>query len=281
MLLRNEDLRCLNFSDCFSTIIPAKHHRGTQEAIAVDFYMDKDFMTACAMRHENIFRCPVIAFAFFLLSLFQVHHGVHTSKVTHGGRHAGSQEAQDLNIPLTSSSKAAAGRTALCGWRPIILASSRQPWGMAGFWEKPFFLQRNTVSRSLDLLLTIFPWTESYYGPNNVEWVKTCDNVMKEVDEFDPPSEGPIQFVEEAAQSSKRKVPEAPRRPPALATRSNNSKNNGTLNNANVAAAIFTPPTPIQVPIISPARPASTPIEPIPLLRSSLLSERSNPQSKR
>ncbi|CEP09625.1 hypothetical protein, partial, partial [Parasitella parasitica] len=142
-----------------------------------------------------------------------VDHGVHTSKVTHGGRHAGSQEAQDLNIPLTSSSKAAAGRTALCGWRPIILASSRQPWGMAGFWEKPFFLQRNTVSRSLDLLLTIFPWTESYYGPNNVEWVKTCDNVMKEVDEFDPPSEGPIQFVEEAAQSSKRKVPEAPRRP--------------------------------------------------------------------
>jgi hypothetical protein len=79
MLLRDEDLRYLNFADCFSTVIPARQHRGTQEAIAVVFYMDKgktfkqnDFKFACAMRHENIFRCPVSAFAFFLFSLFQV-----------------------------------------------------------------------------------------------------------------------------------------------------------------------------------------------------------------
>ncbi|CEP10095.1 hypothetical protein [Parasitella parasitica] len=40
MLLRDEDLRYLNFSDYFSTIIPAKQHRGTQEAIAVVFYLE-------------------------------------------------------------------------------------------------------------------------------------------------------------------------------------------------------------------------------------------------
>ncbi|CEP08213.1 hypothetical protein [Parasitella parasitica] len=178
MLLRNEGLQYLNFSDCFSTIIPAKQHRGTQETIAVIFYMDKgkvmkqnDFKFACAMRHEDIFRCPVSAFAFFLLNLFQngapflkkerwqywkqytltkkifVDHGVHMSKVTHCGRHAGSQEAQDLNIPIDiikqgGSWKDHIGRleTNYLGKLPSAFAR-----GMAGFWEKPFFLQRDTA----------------------------------------------------------------------------------------------------------------------------------------
>jgi hypothetical protein len=79
MLLRDQDLRYMNFADCFSTIIPKNQHRGTQQAVSIVFCLDKgktlkegEVKFACAMRHENIFRCPVSAFAFFLYSLFQV-----------------------------------------------------------------------------------------------------------------------------------------------------------------------------------------------------------------
>ena len=79
MLLRDQDLRNLNFADCFCTIIPKKQHRGIQQAVALVFSLDKgktlkegEVKFACAMRHENIFRCPFSAFAFFLFSLIQV-----------------------------------------------------------------------------------------------------------------------------------------------------------------------------------------------------------------
>ncbi|CEP07249.1 hypothetical protein [Parasitella parasitica] len=97
-----------------------------------------------------------------------VDHGIHTSKVTHGGRHAGSQEAQDLNIPID-----------------IIK--------QGGSWKDRIWRLK---TNSLGKLPPAF---------------------AREVDEFDPPSddeaEGPIQNVEEAAQSSKGREPEAPRRP--------------------------------------------------------------------
>ncbi|CEP12157.1 hypothetical protein [Parasitella parasitica] len=54
---------------------------------------------------------------------------------------------------------------------------------------------------------------------------------------------------------------------------SNNSNSNGTRNNAAIAAAIFIFPTPIQVPTISPVRPASAIVAPMPLPRSFLPSE--------
>jgi len=41
MLLRSEDLRYLNFSDCFSTIISRKQHRGSQQAVALVFSKDR------------------------------------------------------------------------------------------------------------------------------------------------------------------------------------------------------------------------------------------------
>lgn len=79
MLLRDQDLRNLNFADCFCTIIPKKQHRGIQQAVALVFSLDKgktlkegEVKFACAMRHENLFRCPFSAFAFFLFSLLQV-----------------------------------------------------------------------------------------------------------------------------------------------------------------------------------------------------------------
>ena len=79
MLLRDQDLRNLNFADCFCTIIPKKQHKGSQQAVALVFSLDKgktlkegETKFACAMRHENILRCPFSVFAFLMLSLLQV-----------------------------------------------------------------------------------------------------------------------------------------------------------------------------------------------------------------
>ncbi|OAD76858.1 hypothetical protein PHYBLDRAFT_142364 [Phycomyces blakesleeanus NRRL 1555(-)] len=78
MLLRNQDWRNLNFVDCFCTIIPKKQHKGMQQALALVFSLDKgkslkegEVKFACVMRHENIFRYPFGAFAFFMFSLLQ------------------------------------------------------------------------------------------------------------------------------------------------------------------------------------------------------------------
>lgn len=79
MLLRNQDLRNLNFSDCFSTIISRTQHRGVQQAVALLFCMDKgktlkdsEVKFACAMRHSNFYRCPFGVFAFYMSSKLQV-----------------------------------------------------------------------------------------------------------------------------------------------------------------------------------------------------------------
>ena len=79
MLLRDQDLRNLNFADCFCTIIPKNQHKGMQQALALVFSLDKgktlkegEVKFACAMRHENIFRCPFGAFSFLMFSLLQV-----------------------------------------------------------------------------------------------------------------------------------------------------------------------------------------------------------------
>ncbi|KAK3815118.1 MAG: hypothetical protein J3Q66DRAFT_343861, partial [Benniella sp.] len=78
MLLRNEDLRHLNFSDCFATIISRKQHRGSQQAVALVFSRDKgktlqqgEVAFACALRHETVTRCAFSAFAFYMFELFQ------------------------------------------------------------------------------------------------------------------------------------------------------------------------------------------------------------------
>lgn len=88
MLLRDQDLRNLNFSDCFCTIIPKKQHRGNQQAVALVFSLDKgktlkegEVKFACAMRHENLFRCPFSAFAFFMLNLLQVNQSAKLDEV--------------------------------------------------------------------------------------------------------------------------------------------------------------------------------------------------------
>ncbi|CEP20093.1 hypothetical protein [Parasitella parasitica] len=98
-------------------------HRETQEAITAVIHMNKgkdmkqsDFKSACAMRHENISRCPVSAFAFFLLRLFQngapflnkkrwqywkvIRGSSNPEESLSHSQHAGSREAHDLNIPI-------------------------------------------------------------------------------------------------------------------------------------------------------------------------------------
>lgn len=79
MLLRDQDLRNLNFADCFCTVIPKQQHRGNQQAVALVFSLDKgktlkegEVRFACAMRHEDVFRCTVSAFSFFMFSIHQV-----------------------------------------------------------------------------------------------------------------------------------------------------------------------------------------------------------------
>ncbi|OAD79494.1 hypothetical protein PHYBLDRAFT_162558 [Phycomyces blakesleeanus NRRL 1555(-)] len=78
MLLRDQNLRNLNFVDCFCTIIPKKQHEGMQQALALVFSLDKgktlkegEVKFACAMSHKNVFRCLFDAFAFFIFSLLQ------------------------------------------------------------------------------------------------------------------------------------------------------------------------------------------------------------------
>lgn len=79
MLLRDQDLRNLNFSDCFFNIVSGTQHRGAQQAVALIFCLDKgktlkdgEVKFASAMRHYNLYRCPFSAFAFYMFSKLQV-----------------------------------------------------------------------------------------------------------------------------------------------------------------------------------------------------------------
>ena len=76
MLLQDQDLRNLNFADCFCTIIPKKQYRGTQQVIGLVFCLDKgkilkegEVKFACAIHYESVFRCLVTGFAFLMFSL--------------------------------------------------------------------------------------------------------------------------------------------------------------------------------------------------------------------
>ncbi|ORZ27813.1 hypothetical protein BCR41DRAFT_367380 [Lobosporangium transversale] len=77
MLLRDEDLRNLNFADCFSTII-TQRTEGGQQPIGLTFKINKgktnknnENWYACALRHEDVRRCVFSAFAFYMYQLWQ------------------------------------------------------------------------------------------------------------------------------------------------------------------------------------------------------------------
>ncbi|KAG2210572.1 hypothetical protein INT47_002514 [Mucor saturninus] len=247
MVPRDQDLRNLNFADCFCTIIPKNQHKGMQQALALVFSLDKgktlkegEVKFACAMRHENIFRCPFGAFSFLMFSLLQDNgnflneerwhnwkvlrgragpekslsgvsqwktakkalssEDIHTTRVTHGGHHAGSMEAEGLGIPFDLIKRGGGWKDRLGRLETHYLGKLPSPFarGMAGFWEKPLSLARNSI----------FPWIESYFGYGNLEWEAACEKEMKEVDKNEDEDDNifnleitnetdPVEFVEE------------------------------------------------------------------------------------
>ncbi|KAF9400592.1 hypothetical protein BGZ76_007684, partial [Entomortierella beljakovae] len=77
MLLRFQDLRNINFSDCFSLQIANQHH-GTQPVSMFVFALakgkstqKKEFWYAGAIRHIDVRRCTFGAFAFYIFNLWQ------------------------------------------------------------------------------------------------------------------------------------------------------------------------------------------------------------------
>lgn len=112
-------------------------------------------------------------------------HGIFTSRVTHGGRHSGSIEANNLGISIEDIKRGG-------GWQDDLSRlethyMGRLPGqfarGMAGFREKPFHLSRNIIKPPLDLQRQIFPWIEGMFPQEKDAWKVECDQEMNEYDE--------------------------------------------------------------------------------------------------
>lgn len=78
-LFRDQDIRNLNFADCFAITAYQQYNRGMQKELVMVISLNKgktiregETRFACALRHENITRCPISAFAFYVFSLLQV-----------------------------------------------------------------------------------------------------------------------------------------------------------------------------------------------------------------
>ncbi|CEP10646.1 hypothetical protein [Parasitella parasitica] len=136
-------------------------------------------------------------------------HGIFTSRVTHGGRHSGAMEAESLGIPIDSIKKGG-------GWKDRLgrlethnqgKVPSEFARGMAGFWNKPFGLERNRVDPPIELQQKIFFWIEEYFGESNTNWKKECLDEMNQIDENefteeDAQAEFVAEFVEEDAKEN-------------------------------------------------------------------------------
>lgn len=150
-------------------------------------------------------------------------HNIFTTRVTHSGRHAGAIEAEALGIPYDFIKRGGGWKDRLGRLETHYLGklASQFARGMARFWDKPFNLSRNSASPSLGLQRTIFPWIESYFGVDNSEWKKTCDNEMKEIDENedegvsdeDEECADGTEFVEEDGQMVQPKKKPATKKP--------------------------------------------------------------------
>ncbi|CEP14188.1 hypothetical protein [Parasitella parasitica] len=211
MLLRDQAMQNVNFADCFAIIIPGQQHQGKQQAVGMIFCVDKgkdlkvgEVKFACVIRHENIFRhleptwhnYNVIRGSMDLeegLSASQqynkskdvlLQHEIYSTRITHVGRHAGIMEAESLGIPFDIVNRSGGWKDRLSHLETHYLVNLPSPFarGMAGFWQKPFFLERNQVSPPLDIQRLIFPGMETIHGKNE-EWLKTYEDKMREIDE--------------------------------------------------------------------------------------------------
>ena len=135
-------------------------------------------------------------------------HDVFTTRVTHGGRHAGAIEAEALGIPFDLIKRGGGWKDRLGRLETHYLGKlpSQFARGMGGFWDKAFHLPRNNASPSLELQRLIFPWIEDYFGSENEAWKKNCEKEMREVDENeddgisdndDDEDDSNVEFVEE------------------------------------------------------------------------------------
>ncbi|KAI9327252.1 hypothetical protein BD770DRAFT_449902 [Pilaira anomala] len=192
MLLRDQDLRNLNFSNCFCTIIPKQQHKGMQQAVAFLLQENGDFLHGDRWQFWKVLRGrfdPESSLS--TTSQWQTakevleDEEVFTSRVTHGGRHSGAMEAEALGIPVELIKKGGGWKDKETRLETHYLGKLPAPFarGMAGFWGKPFALARNSVSPSLELQKTIFPWIESYSSVNNKEWGAACNKEMNEIDD--------------------------------------------------------------------------------------------------
>src|SRR5690554_215280 len=116
-------------------------------------------------------------------------HSIFSTKITHGGRHAGAREAEQHGV---SRDDIAAGGRWMVGQNKLGLHYlSRLPircaFAMAGFKDKPFSLPRNKINPPIELQRTIFGWIEEVFGafgtPEYDAWAADCLRYMQETHE--------------------------------------------------------------------------------------------------
>ncbi|GJJ75411.1 hypothetical protein EMPS_07769 [Entomortierella parvispora] len=111
---------------------------------------------------------------------------VYSTKVTHGGRHAGTSEAYHLGLELEHIRHL--GRWVM-GQMENFYAPKNPVIGafyMAHFnhMDKPYLIERDLVTPPLDLQRQIFPWIEKVFDDPRIKrlapsWIKTCDEEME------------------------------------------------------------------------------------------------------
>ncbi|KAF9368227.1 hypothetical protein BGX21_006728, partial [Mortierella sp. AD011] len=132
-----------------------------------------------------------------------------SNKKTHGGRHAGSLQAQAQGASYGDIS--AAGRWSSKQGAMEISYLSNLPFGaavvMAQYKEQGSCLARDRVSPPVELQRAIFPWIEDIYGPpesdSGQEWRKQCEVAMSGADENEPEPLGAKKDDVERAQTPK------------------------------------------------------------------------------
>ncbi|KAI9470929.1 MAG: hypothetical protein EXX96DRAFT_612057 [Benjaminiella poitrasii] len=104
--------------------------------------------------------------------------------LTHGGRHSGTIESEDLGIPTDIIKHYGNWKNRLNRLESHYIGKlpSQFTRGVTGFWDKPFFIARNSVNPPLSLQKRVFLWIEDYFRQYDVAWKKECEKEMKESD---------------------------------------------------------------------------------------------------
>ena len=80
MLLKDEELHQINFSDCFAVVTTQDQQPGAQQCVALTFKLKNNNPTSdanqklyvSALRHHDVARCTFSAFAFYMFQIWQV-----------------------------------------------------------------------------------------------------------------------------------------------------------------------------------------------------------------